>query len=269
LTPLIFADTHCHLDFNTFTSDRAEVLARAQHVGVNRFLNPGIDIETSQTAITLADAHHPVYAAVGVHPNAALSWDELMIAQLRKMAEHPKVVAIGEIGLDYYRDRSPKELQQQVFRAQLALAADLQLPVIIHCRQAIEDTLAILAAWHEKLKKTNSHLLDIPGVMHSFEGNKDDAIRAINMDFFIGVSGPITFKNASQRKEVISAQPLERLLLETDSPFLTPDPHRGKRNEPAYIPLISETIAALHSIKPSSVAEQTSMNAARLFAWSS
>ncbi len=262
-----FVDTHCHLDFYVFDQDRGEVLDRSREAGVYPILNPGIDLETSRAAIKLAEANPNVYAAVGVHPNDGQAWTDSTIKELRNLARHPKVVAIGEIGLDYYRDRTPHNLQMQIFRAQLALASEVNLPVIIHSRQAGTDVLTVLTQWYSALARHDSPLADRPGVLHSFEGDLETAQRAIDMRFYIGVTGPLTYQNAPERRALFSILPIERILTETDSPFLAPHPYRGQRNEPAFIRVIAEALSSTQNLPLSTVAETTSANAARLFAW--
>ena len=261
-----YTDTHCHLDFDRFEQDREEVLERAWEAGLKWILNPGIDPQTNQAAIDLATEYPgQVSAAVGIHPNFGKPWNEMLLSDLRRQAQQPRVVAIGEIGLDYYRQHTPFEQQRVMFTAQLELAAELILPVVIHNRDASDDLITILKSWHEALKKDHNPLAERPGVLHSFSADEKTAQRAIAMNFLIGVSGPVTFKNASELKSIIQNLPLDHLLLETDAPFLTPHPHRGKRNEPAYIPLIAEEIARLHHTSVDQVAEITYANAMRLF----
>lgn len=260
-------DTHCHLDFRLFDSDRSEVLTRCKEAGITHLLNPGIDVETSQLAINLANQHLQVYAAVGVHPNDGQGWNAATISTLRDLAQHPKVVAIGEIGLDFYRNQTEKSLQVRIFREQLELANELELPVIIHSRQALSDVLNLLTQWHVDLAHTNSAIVDRPGVLHSFEGDLESALQAIEMGFYLGIGGPITFKNAPEKRALVAALPLDVLLLETDAPFLAPHPHRGERNEPAFIRWIAEEVATITSKPINTVARVTSSNAARLFAW--
>jgi len=262
-----FVDTHCHLDFYVFDQDRGQVLARSQEAGVSPILNPGTDLETSRAAIKLAEANSSVFAAVGVHPNDGRTWNEATLKDLRGLARHPKVVAIGEIGLDYYRDRTPRDLQLQIFRAQLALASEINLPVIIHSRQAAADVLTVLSQWHTALVRHDSPLADRPGVLHSFEGDLETAQRAIDMSFYIGVTGPLTYQNAPERRALFSILPIDRILTETDAPFLAPHPYRGQRNEPAFIRVIAEALSTTQNLPLSTVAETTSANAARLFAW--
>lgn len=263
-------DTHCHLNFNIYEADRERVLARAWEAGLERLLIPAIDLTSGEATVELAESHPNIYAAVGVHPNDALSWGVETLAQLRELAAHPKVVAIGEIGLDYYRDRTPRELQQRVLRQQLELAAELRLPVILHNRQAGEDLLEILRVWQMQRVTTSLPLAGRPGVLHSFSDREDReevARQALSLDFFIGVSGPVTFRNAENLQRVIASLPLESLLVETDAPFLTPHPLRGQRNEPAYVRLIAGKIAELHAQSFETVAQITTANARRLFDW--
>lgn len=257
-------DTHCHLDFNAFDSDRMEVLARAHQAGLKRIINPGVDLENSQTLLGLCDTHSEVFAAVGVHPNSALTWSQQSLDQLRQLAQHPKVVAIGEIGLDFYRDRAPKDLQIRIFREQLELADDIGLPVIVHSRQAESETLDILSGWIAQRKNKTS----APGVLHSYGGDEPTAQRALGMGLLIGITGPVTFRNAILLQQLVSRLPLTNLLVETDAPFLTPHPHRGERNEPSYVRYIAEKIAVLKEQTFDLIMENTTANAERLFQWS-
>lgn len=254
-------DTHLHLDFDAFDADRDQVVERAVATGVIRMITIGINRETSRRAVALAEQYEAVYAAVGIHPNDAGEWDESAKAELRHLAAHPKVVAIGEIGLDYYWDRVPRDRQQAVFRAQLDLAAELGLPVIIHDREAHADVLRVVQAWAAEAAPGERQ-----GVFHCFSGDEEMARRALDLGFFIGVDGPVTFKNARRLQALVAALPLDRLLLETDAPFLTPHPYRGKRNEPAYVRLVAEKVAELHGGSLAEVAQTTTQNAQRLFA---
>jgi TatD DNase family protein len=261
------ADTHCHLDFQRFEEDRDQVVDRAREAGVTRILDPGIDLASSQAALLLAEEYPEVYIAVGVHPNSASTFDQSTLLRLRKLASHPKVVAIGEIGLDYYRDRAPRELQQRVFRLQLELAAELGLPVVIHNRQATEDVLEALTEWQAQLAKAGFALAKRPGVLHSYSDNEENARRAIELNFYIGITGPVTFRNAPELQQVVASLPVEHLLVETDAPFLAPHPLRGQRNEPALVSRVAEKVAELHSLSISEIARVTSQNAARIFNW--
>jgi TatD DNase family protein len=263
---LPYTDSHCHLDFDRFEKDRPQVLQRAWEAGLVWILNPGIDLQTNQAAVALAQAHPArISAAVGIHPNYGQPWTQDLLNTLRDQALQPGVVAIGEIGLDHYRQHTPHDQQQEMFMAQLSLAQELSLPVILHNRDAAQDMLTILTAWHQDLVHTSHPLADRPGVFHSFSADAETASAALEMNFYIGIGGPVTFNNAADRKAITRNLPLDRLLLETDAPFLTPHPHRGKRNEPAYIPLIAQEIARLHNTVPKTVAEITYANACRLF----
>jgi TatD DNase family protein len=263
------ADTHCHLDFAAFDPDREAVLERAGQAAIQRVLIPGIDLATSQTAIQLAQTHPGrVFAAVGIHPNDSQGWDDGALESLRHLARQPGVVAIGEIGLDYYRDKQPPERQRDLFVRQLGLAAEFNLPVIIHNRRATTDILSILAGWVSQLHQTNSPLAQRPGVVHSFGDDLETARQIIALNLLIGIGGPVTFQNAKNLQAVAALLPLECLVFETDAPFLAPHPHRGQRNEPAYIALIAEKMASLKQISMAQIASATSQNAARLFAWS-
>ena len=261
------ADTHCHLDLDAFDIDRAEVIDRARQAGVNRILDPGVDQVSSQTAIRLAEKNPEIFAAVGVHPNEELYPGDLPDWVEELASNHKKVVAIGEIGLDYYRDRTPREDQRKLFIEQLQLARKLQLPVVIHNRQASEDLLPILKDWHADLVSSQSPLTDRPGVLHSFSADEQTASQAMELGFFIGITGPVTFRNSEQLRAVVAGLPLDRMLLETDAPFLAPHPHRGRRNEPAYLWHTAEKIASIRNQPLSVVVETTSANARRLFKW--
>lgn len=255
-------DTHCHLNFDAFDDDLDAVIARANTAGVTRMINPGVDEASSRAALELAAQHAGVYAAVGIHPNDTAHFSEDELSWVESLARLPKVVAIGEIGLDYHWDDSPKPMQFRAFEAQLALAARLELPVIIHNREASEDVIAILEMWARDLPPA---LRERAGVLHSYSALGAVAERALAAGFYLGFTGPITFKNADELRRVAAGVPLDRILVETDAPFLTPTPHRGKRNEPAYIPLIVERLAALKTISKDEMAAATTANAERLF----
>lgn len=261
-----FTDTHCHLDFDRFDKDREEVLNKAWDADLVWILNPGIDIETSKAAIALSK-HYPgkINAAVGIHPNYGKTWSADLLEELRELSHIPEVVAIGEIGLDYYREHTPHDQQRKMFEAQLSLAEEMSLPVAIHNRESTKDLVEILRTWVEGLRQSNNPLASHPGVLHSYSADLATAENAIELNFYIGISGPVTFTNAPDRKAITAALPLDHLLLETDAPFLAPHPYRGKRNEPAYIPLIAEEIARLHNSTLQNVAEKTFSNAMNLF----
>lgn len=262
----MLTDTHCHLDFKNYDKDRNLVLKRAWETGLIRILNPGVDIDTSNQAIKIAEKNPKIFAAVGIHPNSSVSWNSQSRMLLEKLAGNPKVAAIGEIGLDYYRDRAPKDHQQLIFSKQLELAVGLDKPVVIHTRNAsmedrscISDTIEILSRWQSDRV--------YPGVVHSYSGDSYEAEVLISQGFMLGITGPITYKNASSFREVVGSIPLDHLLIETDGPFLSPHPYRGKRNEPAYVRYIAEKIGEIHRVPFNIVVEQTSRNADRLFGW--
>jgi len=280
-------DTHCHLDYHKFDSDREAVLERAAQAGVERILIPGLTLTSSRSVVELARSHPMLYAAIGVHPTDVDTYQVDTLERLRQLAiPHPnpsptgrvtqgegKIVAIGEIGLDYYWDTAPHDVQQKALREQLDLAAELQLPVIIHFREkgdaadgpCARDLMKILEEWANRLQRGKSPLAERPGALHSFSGSRETASRAISLNFYLGVTGPVTYRK--ERQELIASLPLECLLIETDSPYLSPAPQRGKRNEPAFVALIADKIATLHQIPSTQVAETTTANAARLFDW--
>jgi TatD DNase family protein len=264
---LRLVDTHCHLNLNNFDTDRLQVVERARDTGIIKILIPGIDIESSKSAIRYSQSFPDIYLAVGVHPNSGVTWLKDTVAKLRSMASQAKVVAIGEIGLDYYRDYTPHDTQRKIFLQQLELAAELKLPVIIHNRNATQDIMAILLDWYPGIKKSNSRLKQFPGVMHSFSANLDDAIKLIELNFKIGITGPVTFKNAKELQSIVVNLPLESLILETDSPYLTPQPYRGQRNEPANVRIVAEKIADLKQAPIEVVAQVTTESADQLFDW--
>lgn len=260
-------DTHCHLYFRDFTKDLDEVLGRAWDEGVERILIPGIDLDSSRQAVALTEIHPNLYAAVGVHPNDAHTWNEDTASALRELAAHPRTVAIGEIGLDYYRDRTSKEIQTRVFLAQLDLARDVEKPIVVHNRNAIHDLLPLLENWQADLAATNHPLALRPGVLHSFDEPLAWGKKAAEIHFCLGVSGPVTFPQAIEKHELVAGMDMKDLLIETDAPFLTPIPYRGKRNEPAYTHHIATKIALLKDQSVDDVCSQTASNAARLFGW--
>ena len=296
---MFLTDTHCHLDFHKFDEDREAVIERAERAGLVRILIPALSVGSSRSAVDLAESHPMLYASVGVQPNESLTWTETSIEELQALIYPPhlpvankdrgappyprgegtgdegRVVAIGEIGLDYYWEAAPHDHQEKVFREQLQLAAELSFPVIIHLREkddadngpCYEDAMKILESWAAGLGAQNEALRKNPGVLHSFSGSLEIAQQAIGLNFYIGITGPITFKNAVKRQEMVAKLPLDRLLIETDAPYLTPHPHRGKRNEPAFVHEIADKIAQLQSRSQEEVATVTTKNAARLFSW--
>ena len=269
----VLTDTHCHIDLAKFESDRGDALERAWQAGVGRILVPGLNVSSSSAIVNLVEAEPILYAAVGVHPTEAAGFSHEAINAIEGLARHPKVKAIGEIGLDYYWDACPHDVQQVVLRRQLDLAGDLGLPVVIHFREkgdapdgpGAHDLLTILEGWVNSLTTHGNPLAGHPGILHSFSGSLETAKRALDMGFYLGVTGPVTYNKT--RQELISAIPLSKILVETDAPFLAPAPHRGGRNEPAYVRLIADKIALLHSCSLERCAEMTSANANRLFNW--
>ncbi|HEY3489424.1 MAG TPA: TatD family hydrolase [Candidatus Deferrimicrobiaceae bacterium] len=252
----MFFDTHAHLDISPLRETESDVVARARAAGVGHILAVGIDLESSAAAIEIAHRHEGVYAAVGVHPHDAATLTPDALVELERLASCDKVVAIGEIGLDYYRDRCPRDLQQAAFRAQIRLARRCGLPVLIHDRDAHDDVLAILK---------DEGAPEVGGVLHCFSGDLAMAFEVVSMNFLVSIPGTVTYKNADTLAEVVRSLPLEKLLIETDSPYLAPIPHRGKPNEPSYVPLVAAKIAALKSVTAEDVGRVTSLNAKRLF----
>jgi len=261
----MYCDTHCHIDFEDYDADRAEVLERAKQANLCFLINPGIDLASSKAALSLS-LEYPgfIFAAVGIHPNYVSSMANGDLERLSDLAHTQALVAIGEIGLDYYRDYSPPAQQRRYFLWQLELAASLELPVIIHDRDASHDLVPILRDWRESLPP-DSPIKTRPGVMHAFSGSPEDAQTLSELGFCFGIGGPVTYQNAWERRELVAQLPCKSIILETDAPFLTPHPFRGKRNEPAYIPLIAEKIAALHSLSPIELGRISTGNAVALF----
>ncbi len=255
-------DTHCHINFDSYDEDRDEIIIRAADAGVTRIINPAVDMETSRDILRLVGKYSGMYGAVGVHPTSTADFNSAWLEELSTLASHSKVVAIGEIGLDYHWDTSPKEKQFEALEAQLTLAARLELPVIIHNREASDDVIAMLERWTADLPPS---LKDRPGVLHSFSAPESTAERALKIGFYLGFTGPITYKSADDLRHVAASVPLDRMLVETDGPFLTPTPHRGKRNEPAYVRLIAERLAALKQVDIEVISQATTENAERLF----
>jgi TatD DNase family protein len=260
-------DSHCHLDASQFDPDRDEVVARARAAGVRLIVNPGIDLTHCRQALALADRYPEVYAAVGIHPNSSHEFGPESLGALRLLAQHPKVVAIGEIGLDYYWDRVAPEVQRQAFQAQLDLAAELGLPVVIHSRESNADIAAVLNAWVHRGSYRGSALAARPyaGVLHAFSGDLALAEAAYGWNFVLSLGGPLTFKNARGLHALLPQLRLDRLMLETDAPYLTPHPHRGARNEPAYTALVCAGAAALLELPLHTVAATTTTLALRFF----
>jgi TatD DNase family protein len=273
----MLTDTHCHLDLSKFDEDREAVIQRALELGVKRILIPALDYESSLSAIKLAESHPNLYAAIGFHPTDLDKYSEQAFEAVRELVNHSKVVAIGEIGLDYYwvHETEKRAFQHEALKTQLAFAASVQKPVVIHMReendawfgQASIDLLEILSEWQKELRVQNPLLAGKPGVLHSFNGNLETAQKAIDLNFYIGVTGPVTYKNAEEKRNIIRQLPITKLLIETDAPFLTPVPQRGKRNEPAFVAYIADKIAEIHMTTREQVAKITAANAAQLFGW--
>ena len=249
-------DTHAHLHFPEFADDLGAVLARARAAGVRRVLTIGTNVETSRAAVALAAREPDVWASVGVHPHDAGEADATALAEIEALAAESRVVGIGETGVDFFRNLSPRDAQERVFRAQLALARRVGKPVIVHCRDAHEETLAILA--EERVGETG-------GVMHCFSGDTAIARRCLDLGLLISLAGPLTYPKARALPDVATFVPGDRLVVETDCPFLPPQPYRGKRNEPAYLAITAARVAELRGEPLETLAARTSENAAKLF----
>jgi TatD DNase family protein len=262
------ADTHAHLNLEAFSSDLDEVIQRSLDQGVARILVPGIDLETSRQAIKLAEKYPFVYAAVGIHPNSQLLWNADIANQLSGMALHEKVVAIGEIGLDAYHSPDSIPEQKKLLAAQLEISAQAQKPVIIHSRETISEITTILMDWVDRLVEGRNRLSDSPGVVHAFEGDLHHAEQLVQHHFALGIGGQITYKNHTDLNEIVIKADFDYIITETDCPFLTPNPLRGKRNEPQYIRIIIDRIASIKQIEPAQAASVLFQNASRLFRWS-
>jgi TatD DNase family protein len=257
-------DTHCHLDLAQFDEDRDAVIERAAAAGVTRLICPAIRLDTIEGVLALADRHAGIYAAVGVHPNDCTEFGPESLAALRDLTQHPKVVAIGEIGLDYYWKRVEPEQQKQALRAQLALAAEAGLPVILHSRESNDDLLWEIAQWWPQIRKARGPDA-IFGVWHAFSGDITQAEKAWELGLAVGLGGPVTFENARRLRGMAPQLRPDRLLLETDAPYLAPHPHRGQRNEPAYVPLIAHSLASLRGVALDDVAFETTKAAKACF----
>lgn len=248
-------DTHAHYDSGAFNADRLEALASMPEQGVELILNPGCELESSKTAVRLAERFPFVYAAVGVHPSDCGSWEDSWRGELRALAAHPKVKAIGEIGLDYYwKENPPRDFQQKVFHAQMELAEELKLPVIVHDREAHRDCLEVVKA-HP----------NVTGVYHCYSGSLEDAKTLVKLGWMLSFTGVITYKNARKSLEVIDWLPMDRIMIETDSPYLTPEPFRGQRNDSGKVCRVAETIAQVKGLSPEEAAQITLENGKHFF----
>ncbi|WP_214269676.1 TatD family hydrolase [Mammaliicoccus lentus] len=249
-------DTHVHLNADQYDDDLQEVIDRALSEGIDRMFVVGFDTKTIERTMKLIDQYEFIYGIIGWHPVDAIDCTDERLEWIESLSKHPKIIGIGEMGLDYHWDKSPKDIQKDVFRKQIALAKRVQLPIIIHNREATQDCVDIL-------KEENAS--EVGGIMHSFSGSNEIADEILKMNFYVSLGGPVTFKNAKQPKEVAKHVPLDRLLVETDAPFLSPHPYRGKRNEPARVKLVAEQIAELRGLTYEEVCEATTENAERLF----
>jgi TatD DNase family protein len=249
-----WTDTHCHLNHPDLYPEWRAALFRAQQSGVERLILIGYDLESSRRAVELAAQSDALCAAVGIHPHDAAQCNADALATLRELAQQPRVVAVGEIGLDFYRDWSPRTAQYDAFHAQMQLAQSLGLPVILHCRDAYNELLGVLEEYPA-----------VRGVLHCFSGTEAHAQRGLELGYYLGIGGVITFKSAEPLRTIVQSMPRDRLLLETDAPYLAPHPYRGKRNEPAYLPLIAQQVAALWEVPLETLSALTEANVARVF----
>ena len=249
-------DTHCHLEMKHFDKDRGEVIKRARNAGVKRMITVGTNLSDGEKVIQIAKANPDVFCAVGIHPHDSLEADEAGIAQLRELLKKPKVLALGEIGLDYFKNYAPRDTQVKAFEAQLDLAIELGMPLIIHDRDAHVEILEILK------KKSRA---PYRGVFHCFSGGIKTAREVLDLGFYISFTGTTTYKNETKSHEVLAMAPKERVMVETDCPYLAPVPFRGKRNEPSYVTYVGEKLAEIWGITPKQVARITTENAYRLF----
>lgn len=249
-------DTHAHLDMPEFKADLPQVIQRAREAGVSTILTVGIDLASCRKAIEIAETYPDIFAILGVHPHDAAQVGERDLDRLKVLARHEKVKAWGEIGLDFFRNLSPPAIQQEIFRRQITIAKELKLPLVIHSRSATQETITCLReerGW------------EVGGVIHCFSGDARTAAQYLEMGFVISIPGVVTFNKAQGLREVVKGLPAEKLLLETDAPFLAPVPHRGKRNEPAYVRLTAATCAAIRGEDISALAATTTRNACRVF----
>jgi TatD DNase family protein len=253
---IMLTDSHAHLNAPQFDQDRQEVINRALENGISRIINVGFNRETIPSSIALAEQYDFIYSTVGWHPQDAKDMKNEDLEWIEQLCSHPKVVAIGEIGLDYHWDTSPKDVQDRVFREQIRLARKLNMPIVIHNRDAHHDIVQVLR--EEKAA-------DVGGVMHCYSGSWETAKLCLDMNFHISFGGPVTFKNARQPKEVLEKVPLDRLLIETDAPYLTPHPFRGKRNESSHVKIVAETAAQIKGLTLEELAFATTQNAITLF----
>lgn len=251
-----FIDSHAHLDDERFEEDREELINSLYENGIETVLNPGADLNTSKSAVALADKYPFIYAAVGCHPHDSRFMNDDTMNIFRELAKNKKVIGIGEIGLDYYYDNSDRETQKIWFREQIRLAKELDLPYIVHDRDAHEDVFKIMK---------EEHYSGTRGILHCYSSSVEMAREFVKLGFYISLGGPVTFKKARTPKLVAKEVPIDRLLIETDCPYLTPEPFRGKRNEPKYVKYVAEEIAGIREISVNDIAEKTKLNFKRLF----
>ena len=255
MTPELF-DTHAHLHFPDFADDFDAMMARARGAGVRRMVTIGTDAETSRAAVAIAERDPDVWASVGLHPHDAAAGDAAAFDELERLAASPRVVALGEMGLDFFRNLSPRPAQEAVLRRQLALARRLRKPALIHCRDAHAETLAILA---------EERVHEVGGIMHCFSGDVDIARRCLDLGLLVSLAGPVTYPSARALPDVARFVPADGLVIETDCPFLPPQPYRGKRNEPAYLPITAARVADLRKESLDALAARMTENALRVF----
>jgi TatD DNase family protein len=258
----MYTDSHCHPENKRFDPDRADVFARARTAGVTTVLaignGDGPGTGTLDCAIKLAEQYEGVYATVGIHPHEAALAKPEDFDELVRLSKHPKILAWGEIGLDYYYDHSPRDVQQHVFIQQMELAAQAKLPIIIHCRPSDNST----NAWDDTLRLIREHwaATGLRGVMHCFTGNLEQALASLDLGFIVSFAGNITYPKAQNIRDAAALTPLDQMFIETDSPYLTPVPHRGKRNEPSFVTEVAKQVAQLRNLSPDEIAQQTSQN---------
>ena len=255
MSPELF-DTHAHLHFPDFEADLDAVMARAREAGVRGMVTIGTDVETSRAALAIAERDPDVWATVGLHPHDAEAGDDALFEELERLARSPRVVALGEMGLDFFRNLSPRPVQEAAFRRQLGLARTLAKPVVLHCRDAHAETLAILA---------EERVGEVGGIMHCFSGDVEIARRCLDLGLLISLAGPVTYPNAKALPAVARFVPADRLVVETDCPFLPPQPYRGKRNEPAYVAITATRVAELRGERLEDLAPHLTGNARRVF----
>ena len=250
----MYFDSHAHLDDGRFDADRAEIFADLPRRGVGLLMNVGCDLPSSERSVALAHAYDFVYAAVGSHPDDAASVDGRLLDRYRALAADPRVRAIGEIGLDYHYEDVPREVQKRAFRLQMQLAREVGLPVVVHEREAHGDAMELL-----------DDFPDVTGVFHCYSGSAEMAKELVRRGWYVGFTGVVTFKNARRAVETVEALPLDRILIETDCPYMAPEPYRGRRNDPSYVPLVAARIARIKGISPEEAGRITRENAVRLF----